>query len=100
MTWGTVPRLNTLRNRFVNSRNRDTPRMISGTTNEKSMVKLEKDAGRACQRSIPIANNVPRGTANSTVMKESLKVWSIAVRSVGSCQKESNGSWYHHRIEK
>src|SRR5712691_1743872 len=73
--------------------------MISGTTNEKSMVKLESDAGRPCQRSIPIANTVPSGTANSTVIVESLNVWSIAVRSVGSCQNESNGSWYHQRIE-
>ena len=30
---------------------------------------------------------------------DSRNVWVIAVRSVGSWQSESNGSWYHHRIE-
>ena len=73
--------------------------MISGTTNENSMMKLAPAAGRPRQRSIPIANAVPSGTARMTVRMDRRTVWVIAVRSVGSCQSESNGSWYHQRIE-
>ena len=40
--------------------------MISGTTNDSSIVKFAARAGRPCQRSIPIANSVPSGTAMST----------------------------------
>ena len=65
----------------VNSRNSDVPRMISGMTNDRSIVKLAPRAGRPCQRSIPIANSVPMGTATIVVMKESRKVWSIASNS-------------------
>ena len=66
--------------------------MISGMTNENSMKKLAVVAGRPCQRSIPIANAVPSGTASSTVSVDSFSVWNIAVRSAVSCQTESNGS--------
>ncbi len=100
MTCAIVPSFTAFWNRLLNIRNNETPRMISGTTNEKSMMKLDPAAGRPRQRSMPIANAVPSGTASTTVRNESLNVWNIAVRSVGSCQSESNGSWYHHRIEK
>ena len=86
--------------RFENSRNSETPRMISGITNEKSMKKFAPAAGRPRHRSIPIANAVPSGTAISIVISESRNVWNIADRSAGSCQTESNASWYHHRREK
>ena len=99
-TCATVPSLKTLANRFVNSRNSETPRMISGTTKEKSIAKFAPVAGRPCHRSIPIAKSVPSGTAIRTVSSESLNVWNIAVRSATSCQRESNGSSYHHRSEK
>ena len=49
---------------------------------------------------MPIANAVPSGTAIRTVRIESLKVCTIAWRSAGLVHRESNGSWYHHRIEK
>ena len=49
---------------------------------------------------MPIAKAVPSGTAISTVMNESRKVCSIAVRRLGSWKSESNGSPVHHRIEK
>ncbi len=46
--------------------------MISGTTNDSSIVKLAARAGRPCHRSMPIANSVPSGTAMSTVRIASL----------------------------
>ena len=78
----------------------DTPRMISGTTKDSSIVKLAARAGRPCQRSIPIANSVPSGTAINTVPIESRNVCSIAVRIAASCSSESVGSPVHQCSEK
>ena len=54
-------------NRFVNRMYSETPRMISGTTNDRSIVKFAVRGTRPCQRSIPIANSVPSGTTITTV---------------------------------
>jgi hypothetical protein len=94
-----VPSWTRFANSLVKRRNSETPRMISGTTNENSMVKFAPAAGRPRQRSIPRANSVPSGTAITTVSSESLNVWNIAVRSAGSVHSESKSSWYHQRIE-
>ena len=87
-------------NRLVNKMYSETPRMISGTTNDSSIVKFAARAGRPCQRSIPIANSVPSGTATSTVMIDSLNVCSIAPRISESCSSESVGSAVHQRSPK
>ena len=97
--WAQVPSGTTSCSRFVKSRKSETPRIISGTTNESSITKFAERAGRPCQRSMPIAKAVPSGTATSTVTNESLKVCIIAARRLGSWKSESKGSPFHHRSE-
>ena len=94
-----VPSRTAPSSRFENSRNSETPRMISGITNEKSMKKFAPAAGRPRHRSIPIANAAQRHGDQHRDQREP-GVWNIADRSAGSCQTESNASWYHHRREK
>src|SRR3954452_22330969 len=69
--------------------------MISGITNDSSITKFAVVAGRLCQRSMPIANITPIGTATSIVPSDSLSVWKIAWCSSGSLKSEAS-SWFHH----
>ena len=69
-------------------------------TNEKIITKLNVDAVGPRQRSTPIANATPSGTAMSVVSADSRRVWITALCSVGSCSTECRGSVRYQRSEK
>ena len=73
--------------------------MISGTTNDSSIVKFADPRRAAVPPVDPIANNVPNGTVINTVMIARRYVCTIAVRIASSCRIESVGSWVHQRSE-
>src|SRR6266511_4871734 len=85
----------------MNARNNETPRMISGSTNDSSIVKLAIPGPRPCHRSIPIANRVPSVTALSIVATASHTLWTTEARSSGRYSSDSAavGSPTHHRRE-
>ncbi len=87
-------------NSWVNTKNSATAKISSGMTNEKIMTVLETREVRECQRSIPMANATPRGTAIRVVKKLSRTVWTTEARRAGSCSTEFTGSVTYQRREK
>ena len=84
----------------VKTKSSATPMMISGITNDTSIWKLNTAGRRPRQRSTPIANTTPIGTAITVVITASLRVWKSASRSVGSFHTEPAGSRKYQRSEK
>src|SRR6266550_1763908 len=82
--------------RKENTKNRASPRMISGITNESSITKFAPAATLPRHRSIPNAKATPSGTAITIVLSESFRLWITAEWSSGSCRSESDGSVHHH----
>src|SRR5438270_13235374 len=72
----------------------------SGITNDSSIWKLKVVAMRPRQRSMPIANATPSGTAMIVVSAARRRVWKRAVWRLGSCHTESTGSLKYQRHEK
>src|SRR5438046_9558123 len=71
----------------------------SGITNDSSIWKLNVVEMRPRQRSMPIANATPNGTAMIVVSAASRRVWKRAVWRFGSCQTDSTGSLKYQRSE-
>ena len=65
-----------------------TPKISSGTTNDKIMMKLKLDGRTPRQRLMPSANATPIGTAMSVVRAESFSVSNMALCSCGLYQIE------------
>ena len=77
-----------------------TAKMISGITNDSSIWKLKAPAMRPRQRSSPIANATPSGTATRVVSTASRRLCSSARCRSGSCHTDSTGSCQYQRSEK
>ena len=81
----------------MKTKNIATPKISSGTTNDKIMMKLKLDGRKPRHRLMPSANATPMGTAISVVYAESFSVSKIALCSAGLCQIELTLSPQYHR---
>src|SRR2546422_9522395 len=79
------------------------PMMISGITNENSIRKLAPAGTGPRQRSRPMANATPRGTAMIIVLNDSFRLWIRAACNSGDTNSDPWGSLigcpHHHCME-
>src|SRR5580698_533149 len=85
---------------WVKTKYRATPKISSGTTNDKIMMKLKLEGSFPRQRLMPRANPTPSGTAMSVVRADSFSVTNIALCSCGLYQIELTLSPQYQRSER
>src|SRR5262245_33520967 len=88
------------RNRMVKTKNRATPKMSSGMTYDRIIVKLNVEGIYPRHLLIPSANATPSGTVIKVTYTDSLRVWTTAACKFGSCSTEFTGSAKYQRQEK
>ena len=87
----------------MNTKNIEIPMMISGITNENSMMKLAPAGAGPRHRSMPMANATPSGTAMNIVKSDRRRLWKSADRSSGLTNRAPDGSkagWPHHHCSE
>src|SRR5215470_16209822 len=88
------------RNKIVNTKNIATPKISSGITKDKIMMKLNDAEVRLRHLLMPMANATPSGTAIRVVKTDSRTVCTTAARSSGLLSTEFTGSPKYQRQEK
>ena len=87
------------RKALITSRNRDTARISSGTTNENIIRKFCVEVAGPRRPCSARAKATPSGNVTTTVRDASFRLWITACWSAGSCRTDPVGSEMYQRSE-